>query len=1038
MEGNIKEKMARGIESTRAVLVFITKNYMTKVDGENLADNCKLEFGYASRKKTAARMLPVVMEEDMRNTSQWFGEVGFELGGLLYVDMSEALSGWGERDGDASGDSGGWDDEIYGDDDIDDGNELFVERIEEIVTRLMKILSHSPLQVIFADLVQQLAHAATTNSSSDGAHPNQSKGVVRHSSSPAMKAPTGSGGASGSAHSHSSFDVKAGLAHDSNSGGDDLAMMSKTLPANALSKHTLTTAATPTQQTVASTLKSKSASHIFQRPVESIRIYLAHGSSSAAQTMTGVYDPFTLPEDSEDTPCYVKRGDPDKILMYRAGSEDTPGQWQLKPFEQRHEGVFFACCSAILDSSGEKDYKIVNEKLGLGHVWRVSEQGKGVVERTDISVCLGPQCNPIILSLSLPGEDETLGRMLTGIYEPTDEVNVYWKAPWQTKDGQRDGLIAEFGGSKGSYCWNIKSAAKKGKDVAFVAIDCALQYGSSLELCRDSSIAIPSSKGGAHTYSSSDGKWSIKVAAQYPLKVEFPQTLSTISASLSSMCKLLSGVYVHRGEYSVIENSQLGWKVEMPVYESLDIERGTIIECVCPTGSNAMPFPQWQVKPKEKRGTTTAAALIDCPSVSPLLLDRMPNYPNTDKKGWRVYDSSKKDFIALSPHVLVTTLPLCAVHVSVATSLSAMSLLAGDYLPCLTQSLPGSGGITLYRHRDKFNSSHRELIVENSGGNEFSVGMTGCWQFKSLSSLGTASAFIHTIGPALSSFALAPVPLHSLDPIQTRWRYFESKENGWKDSAGAIQCFATSHASAIRLGFCGSSIPGGAALSGVYDTVIDERATHAFCHFVGRKGESCEGKMLEFDETLYEWQVKPVNKRGTSECWAKLSLSVPALPVEALALSLSLNAKHPPQWRAVSSGQFVDVKEGAVCVEVVCEKNIIVAGFSGEAGDNLNGVYKPESALKLPYDGSSHRGVVIPLYSKEDDDSTVIEFGAGGRMRWQFKSRSSLGSLACFAQMVEPIISLSPLEHCWDVAWSVFDSSANAWRIEDSVAIGTV
>jgi len=43
-------------------VVFITANYIAKVGGENMADNCKKEFLYADRRKTAKLMIPVVME----------------------------------------------------------------------------------------------------------------------------------------------------------------------------------------------------------------------------------------------------------------------------------------------------------------------------------------------------------------------------------------------------------------------------------------------------------------------------------------------------------------------------------------------------------------------------------------------------------------------------------------------------------------------------------------------------------------------------------------------------------------------------------------------------------------------------------------------------------------------------------------------------------------------------------------------------------------------------------------------------------------
>ncbi|RYH14740.1 toll/interleukin-1 receptor domain-containing protein [archaeon] len=88
MEGNVKKKMISGIENANCIVVFVTKRYMEKVNGDNAEDNCQLEFNYASRRKTARKMVPVVMEARVRDTSQWVGEVGMVLGGNLYVDLA--------------------------------------------------------------------------------------------------------------------------------------------------------------------------------------------------------------------------------------------------------------------------------------------------------------------------------------------------------------------------------------------------------------------------------------------------------------------------------------------------------------------------------------------------------------------------------------------------------------------------------------------------------------------------------------------------------------------------------------------------------------------------------------------------------------------------------------------------------------------------------------------------------------------------------------------------------------------------------------
>lgn len=87
LEGNVKKQMALGIDNAQCIIAFVTKRYIDKVGGFNAEDNCQLEFNYAARRKTASKMIPVVMEDCVRHTGTWDGEVGLVLGGRLYVDM---------------------------------------------------------------------------------------------------------------------------------------------------------------------------------------------------------------------------------------------------------------------------------------------------------------------------------------------------------------------------------------------------------------------------------------------------------------------------------------------------------------------------------------------------------------------------------------------------------------------------------------------------------------------------------------------------------------------------------------------------------------------------------------------------------------------------------------------------------------------------------------------------------------------------------------------------------------------------------------
>jgi hypothetical protein len=87
LSGDVLAQMTSGIDHTKAVVVFITERYMNKVNGDDNRDNCKFEFEYAFRTLGAGRIIPVVMEDRMRNTRNWKGVFGGSLGGMLYIDM---------------------------------------------------------------------------------------------------------------------------------------------------------------------------------------------------------------------------------------------------------------------------------------------------------------------------------------------------------------------------------------------------------------------------------------------------------------------------------------------------------------------------------------------------------------------------------------------------------------------------------------------------------------------------------------------------------------------------------------------------------------------------------------------------------------------------------------------------------------------------------------------------------------------------------------------------------------------------------------
>ena len=85
MKGNIFDSMCRGIDAADVVLIFVTCEYIQKVQKKNEADNVRREFMYVAQ-KCPQKMLAVRFDEQLDRT--WDGPVGMCLGAALYVDMT--------------------------------------------------------------------------------------------------------------------------------------------------------------------------------------------------------------------------------------------------------------------------------------------------------------------------------------------------------------------------------------------------------------------------------------------------------------------------------------------------------------------------------------------------------------------------------------------------------------------------------------------------------------------------------------------------------------------------------------------------------------------------------------------------------------------------------------------------------------------------------------------------------------------------------------------------------------------------------------
>eukprot|EP00299_Pterocystis_sp_00344_P014497 c7188_g1_i1.p1 GENE.c7188_g1_i1~~c7188_g1_i1.p1 ORF type:complete len:336 (+),score=90.22 c7188_g1_i1:175-1182(+) len=89
LTGNIMKQIADGIDASRLVMILVTRRYMEKASGTNPHDFCYLEFNYAAKRKSAQRMIPIVMERRMTDTQEWMGLLGFVLGNEMHFRFTD-------------------------------------------------------------------------------------------------------------------------------------------------------------------------------------------------------------------------------------------------------------------------------------------------------------------------------------------------------------------------------------------------------------------------------------------------------------------------------------------------------------------------------------------------------------------------------------------------------------------------------------------------------------------------------------------------------------------------------------------------------------------------------------------------------------------------------------------------------------------------------------------------------------------------------------------------------------------------------------
>ena len=86
MRGNILDAICRGMDTSDVVLVFMTANYMKKVESGNDTDNVRREFMYGAH-SAPGKFLCVKFDATLPET--WTGPVSMILGAQLYFDMSD-------------------------------------------------------------------------------------------------------------------------------------------------------------------------------------------------------------------------------------------------------------------------------------------------------------------------------------------------------------------------------------------------------------------------------------------------------------------------------------------------------------------------------------------------------------------------------------------------------------------------------------------------------------------------------------------------------------------------------------------------------------------------------------------------------------------------------------------------------------------------------------------------------------------------------------------------------------------------------------
>ncbi len=85
MHGNISVCMADGVRQSTVVLLFLSSQYIKKVNSGYVWDNCYREFAYSLFLRK--RIIPIVMEPTLLNVEMWpHGILTMSIHNVLYID----------------------------------------------------------------------------------------------------------------------------------------------------------------------------------------------------------------------------------------------------------------------------------------------------------------------------------------------------------------------------------------------------------------------------------------------------------------------------------------------------------------------------------------------------------------------------------------------------------------------------------------------------------------------------------------------------------------------------------------------------------------------------------------------------------------------------------------------------------------------------------------------------------------------------------------------------------------------------------------